>query len=238
MNTRSDFEPRQRPHAADASPLQAVMATSLAQEAHDVVRHLARVLDVKAGDRVLLIPGDGVLAALTLINDYGCNVSVLASAGDEPAIKPTDERIELNTGSLDALPFASETFDAVIVTVPLTSGVQSIARELARVLKRCGRLGVVALSPYRDQIGDDARGIMQQFHGTGQIRPAAAYRAVLAEAGFTAFLSEDRRREFRRSAEAIYREHMLENTAPNTATLGVLAAGGVSMTLLTAEKGL
>lgn len=236
MKTPSDFETRAR--LAGTSSLQAVMATSLAQEAHDIVRHLARVLDVKAGDRVLLIPGDGTLAALTLVNDYGCSVSVLTGAGDEPVVQPNDERIDLKVGSLDALPFAADTFDAVIVSVPLTSGMQHTARELARVLKRCGRLGMVVLSVYGDQIADDARSILQQFHGNGQIRPAAAYRALLAEAGFTAFLSEDRRRELRRSAEAIYREHMLESAAPNAATLGVLAAGGVSMTLITAEKGM
>ncbi len=97
---------------------------------------------------------------------------------------------------------------------------------------------MVALSPYRDQVADESGVILQQSEGAGQIRPAAAYRAVLAEAGFTAFLTEDRRRELRQSAQAIYREHMLEPAAPTTATLGLLAAGGVTMTLITAEKGL
>ena len=110
--------------------------------------------------------------------------------------------------------------------------------ELARVLKRSGRLGIVALSPYRDQVIDEAGAkLIQQPQGFGQIRPAAAYRAVLGEAGFTAFLFEDRRRELRRSAQAIYRQHMLEPTAPTTAAVELLAAGGVSMTLITAEKG-
>ncbi len=236
MNIPSDFET----HASSpsANPLQTVLTTSLAQEAHDIVRHLGRVLDVRQDEHVLLIPGDGVLTALTLVNDFGCHVSVLATAGDEPAVQPADERITFQVGRLDALPFEAESFDAVIVAVPVTIGLQRVARELARVLKRCGRLGMVALSLYRDQVADEAGAVVQQSQGGGQIRPAAAYRAVLGEAGFTAFLSEDRRRELRRSAQAIFREHMLEPAAPTTATLGLLAAGGVSMTLITAEKGL
>jgi SAM-dependent methyltransferase len=196
------------------------------------------VVDVRAGDQVLLIPGDGALSALTLVNDFGCSVTVLIGPGDEPAVQPTDERIQLKLGRLEALPFETATFDAVIVAVPLTAPLQRSTRELARVLKRSGRLGIVALSPYRDQVADEASEITLQGQGIELIRPAAAYRAVLGEAGFTAFVTEDRRRALRRSAQAIYREHMLKPSEPATATLGLLAAGGVSMTLITAEKGL
>lgn len=236
MNTPSDFGTESP--LRTQNPLQTVLTTSLAQEAHEVVRHLGRVVDVRAGEHVLLVPGDGALTALTLVNDYDCRVSVLGSAADAPIIQPNDERITLGTGTLHALPFESGSFDAAIVAVPVTSGLQQVARELARVLKRSGRLGMIALSPYRDQMVDEAGGVLRQSQGAGQIRPAAAYRAVLAEAGFTAFLSEDRRRELRQSAQAIYRQHMLEPTGPTTATLGLLAAGGVMMTLITAEKGM
>ncbi|HZB94428.1 MAG TPA: methyltransferase domain-containing protein [Herpetosiphonaceae bacterium] len=235
MNTSSDFETQTT--SSMTSPLQLVLTTSLAQEAHDVVRHLGRVLDIQKDDHVLLIPGDGVLTALTLVNEFGCRVSVLTGPHDEHTIQPADERIDLEAGSLTALPFESATFDAVIVSIPVVTGLQRVARELSRVLNRSGRLGMVALSLYRDQVADEAGAVIQQSQGGGQIRPAAAYRAVLAEAGFTAFLSEDRRRELRRSAQAIYREHMLEPGASHRETLGLLAAGGVSMTLITAEKG-
>ena len=235
MNTSSDFE---TPASfRSISPLQAVMTTSLAPEAHDIVRHLGRVVDVQPHEHVLLIPGDGALTALTLVNEFGCRVSVLVGAGDEQAVQPADERITLSAGVLQSLPFENEMFDAVIVAVPIVTGLQSAARELSRVLKHSGRLGMVALSLYRDQVSDEVGAIAQLGQGN-QIRPAAAYRAVLGEAGFTAFVSEDRRRELRRTAQAIYREHMLEPQAPTTATLGLLAAGGISMTLITAEKGI
>ena len=236
MNTHPDFD-MQTPSTA-MSPLQAVFTTSLAQEANDVVRHLVRVLDVKAGEHVLLISADGGLAAVTLAGEYGCRVSVLAGGGETHAVQPAGEGITLGAGTPDSLPFADETFDAAIVAIPITARMQSVARELARVLKHSGRLGVVAFSFYRDQVTEGNVAVVLQSEGAGKILPAAAYRAILAEAGFTAFLSENRRRELRRSAQAIYREHMLEPEAPAATALGLLAAGGVSMTLITAEKGI
>ena len=236
MNTPSDFETQA---AWSANPLQAVFSTTLAQEAQDVIRHLGRVLDLQKDERVLLIPGDGAFTALALVEEYGCQVSVLLSAATDVPVQPVDERVALKVGTPDALPFEAESFDAVIVAVPMMTRLQRVAGELARVLKRSGCLGMVALSPYRDQVVDEAGAkVIQQPQDFGQIRPAAAYRAVLGEAGFTAFLFEDRRRELRRSAQAIYRQHMLEPTAPTTAAVELLATGGVSMTLITAEKGI
>lgn len=236
MNTPSDFETQA---ARLSNPLQVVFSTTLAQEAQDVIRHLGRVLDLQKDERILLIPGDGAFTALALVEEYGCHASVLLNAAADAPVHPVDERIELKVGALDTLPFEAETFDAVIVAVPMMTRLQRVSRELARVLKRSGRLGLVALSPYRDQVIDEVGAqLIQQTQGFGQIRPAAAYRAVLGEAGFTAFLFEDKRRELRRSAQAIYRQHMLEPAAPMDAAVELLAAGGVSMTLITAEKGI
>jgi SAM-dependent methyltransferase len=216
-----------------------VLSTSLAEEANDVVRHLGRVLGIEKDEHVLLIPGENALAALELANSIGCRVTVLTPGADAPAVvKPADERITLETGALTTMPFEPATFDAVIVATPITVAFQRVARELARVLKHSGRLGMVALSLYRDQVAEEAGAAVQQVAGVGRILPARAYRSVLAEAGFTAFLSEDRRRELRRSAQTIYREHMLKSGAEESATLGLLAAGGISMTLITAEKGI
>jgi SAM-dependent methyltransferase len=238
MNAPSEFDMQASPQTT--SPLQTVLSTSLARESQDIIRHLGRVLDLRKDERVLLIPGDGAFAALTLVNTYGCDVTVLNNVAGEELVQPSDERIHFNVGALDSLPFEAGYFDAVLVAVPVTTRLQRVARELARVLKRSGRLGMVALSVYRDQVADEAGAVVvQQSQGHGQIRPAAAYRAVLGEAGFTAFLHEDRRRELRRSAQEIYRQHMIEPepATSSNATLRLLAAGGVSMTLITAEKG-
>jgi hypothetical protein len=235
MNTSSDFDTSASVRTSGS--LQTVWTTSLAQEAHEVVRHLGNVLDIQSGEKVLFVPSDGALTALTLANEFNCEVTVLINPGDEPVVHPAHEHITMEAGSLDALPFGAQAFDVAIVAIPLASGLQRTAKELARVLKRSGRLGVVVLSLYHDQLGDEYSNVANLGPQATQVRPAAAYRAVLAEAGFTAFLSEDRRRALRRSAQAIYREHMLQPTAPAADALGLFATGGISMTLITAEKG-
>ncbi len=217
--------------------IQTVWSTSLAQEAHDIVRHLGNVLDIQPGEHVLFVPSEGSITALTLANEFDCQVTVLVNPGDEPIVHPAHDHITIQAGSLDALPFEARAFDVAIVTIPLASGLQRTANELARVLKRSGRLGVVALSLYQDQLSDEQGVVAHMGEQATQVRPAAAYRAVLGEAGFTAFLSEDRRRALRRTAQAIYREHMLQPTAPAADALGLYATGGISMTLITAEKG-
>lgn len=210
-----------------------ILTTSLREEAQNLVQHLAHVLDVQPHERVLLIPGDDALAGLTLAQTFDCQVTVLLN--EATPVEPTDPRLSVEQGTVQALPLPDATFDAVIVVTPITSGLMAAARELARVLHRTGRLGMVAFSPYRDQIGEDAS--MEVAHASvmGQVRPAAAYRAVLGEAGFTAFLAEDRRRSVRQSAAAIYREHMLRDE-PRDTTLSLLASGGLNVTLITAEK--
>lgn len=135
------------------------------------------------------------------------------------------------------MPFAAGAFDAVIVASPVTTKLLQTARELARVLRYAGRLGMVALSPYHDQLATDATAQVAQAPVLTQTRPAAVYRAILGEAGFTAFLTEDRRRAVRQSAETVYREHMLRSEPEDTA-LSLLASGGLNVTLITAEKAL
>lgn len=236
MNTSSDFD---TPATARTSgSLQTVWTTSLAQEAQDIVRHLGDVLAIRADEKVLFVPSDGSLTALTLADEFHCDVTVLVNPADAPAVHPAHERIDVHSGALDNLPFGPESFDVAIVAIPMAAGLQRVANELARVLKRSGRLGVVALSLYRDQLGDEQNSVANLGQQASHVRPAAAYRAVLGEAGFTAFLSEDRRRALRRSAQAVYREHMLHQTAPNEEALGLFAAGGISMALITAEKGI
>lgn len=214
---------------------QAVAHSSLVQETYKLVTHLGDVLGLRSGEQVLLLPGDLGMTGLTLAQNFDAQVTVVTSAPS--AVEPTDPRLRVEHGSITALPFADGTFDAVIVVAPVTSALLPAARELARVLRRTGRLGLVALSPYRDQVGEDAAVEFLQAPVMTLARPAAAYRAVLGEAGFTAFLYEDRRRAVRQSAAAIFREHILRDE-PQDTTLGLLASGGLNVTLITAEKAL
>lgn len=204
-----------------------LVANTLQPNNHELLRHLGQVLGIKAQDRVLLVMDSNVDAARHMLAEtFDCEVEVLA-------------------GDLGTLPYESGQFNSAIVTVPLTKDLHAVARELSRVLKPAGSLGMVVFSVYRDQMPEDAAS-EQVMPLIDTARPAAVYRAVLAECGFTAFVTKDRRRDLRRAALESYREHMLHGSAdapvqapaPANQALGLLASGSVSITLITAEKGL
>lgn len=208
-----------------SSLIEAVVANALQPNDYELLRRLGKVLGINADSRVLLVaePADSARAALE--TELGCSVEVFR-------------------GDLRTLPYDPQTFDSAIIAVPLSKELQPVARELSRVLKPKGYLGMVAFSVYRDQMPDDTGLFDQVTPLLATSRPAAVYRAVLAECGFTAFVSEDRKRELRRVAES-YHQHMLPEDAaasqPTTTAaqaLGLLATGTVGVTLITAEKGL
>ncbi|HEY0734180.1 MAG TPA: hypothetical protein VGD69_04690 [Herpetosiphonaceae bacterium] len=204
-----------------------LVANTLQPNNHELLRHLGQVLGIKAQDRLLLIIGSNSDAAQQMLAEaFDCEVEVFA-------------------GDLGTLPYESGQFHSAIVTVPLTKDLHAVARELSRVLKPAGSLGMVIFSVYRDQMPEDTEPD-QVLPLISTARPAAVYRAVLAECGFTAFVTKDRRRDLRRSALESYREHMLHSSADaavpapelSNQALGLLASGSVSITLITAEKGL
>jgi SAM-dependent methyltransferase len=206
-----------------SSLVDAVVANALQPNDYELLRRLGKVLGINADSRVLLVaePADQARAALEA--ELGCSV-------------------EIFRGDLRTLPYSDQTFDSAIIATPLSRELQPIARELSRVLKPKGYLGMVAFSIYRDQMPDDTVLFDQVTPLLATSRPAPVYRAVLAECGFTAFVSEDRKREMRRVAESYY-QHMLPEdaaaTPPQTTlsqALGLLATGIVGVTLITAEK--
>jgi SAM-dependent methyltransferase len=202
--------------------LRAIVHNTLHANDHELLRHLAEVLGISTAPHVLLIASPDARAALE------------HSLGSE---------IEAYDGDLRRLPFADQQFDSALVAVPITQHLHAVARELSRVLKPNGSLGLVVFSLYRDQMPEDTRIVEQIGTLAAAVRPAAAYRAVLAESGFTAFVSEDRRAELRRSALASYRQHLLPADATPPAdemsqALSLMAAGSIALTLITAEKGL
>lgn len=210
---------------SQSSLVDAVVTTALQPNNYELLRRLGQVLGINADSRVLLVTEPADQAQTALETELGCSVEVFR-------------------GDLRQLPYAAGTFDSAIVALPVSKTLQAVARELSRVLKPKGYLGIIAFSIHREQMPEDTSLFDQVTPLLATSRPAAVYRAVLAECGFTAFVSEDRKRELRRVAE-IYRQHMLPDdvaSAPPQATaaqaLGLLATGVVGVTLITAEKGL
>lgn len=206
--------------------VEAIVANVLQPNNHDLLRHLGQVLGVQPTSQVLLIVEADDEAQAALKAALGCPVEVFH-------------------GDLRHLPFDTGRFDSAIVAVPVAKHLHTVTRELSRVLKPNGGLGMVIFSVYRDQMPDDIELFEQVTPLIATGRPAAAYRAVLAESGFTAFVSEDRRREVRRAARDNYRHLLLnrgeQNTEPQdpaAKAIGLMATGGIGLTLITAEKSL
>ena len=206
--------------------LSAIVANALQPNNYELLRRLGQVLNIGSQSRVLLIADNADQARRVLETGLGC-------------------RVEIYVGDLGRLPYEARYFDNAIVAVPILKGLHAIARELSRVLRPNGTLGMVVLSAYRDQLPDDEQLSAQVLPLIATTRPAAGYRAVLAECGFTAFVTDDRKRDLRRAALASYRQHMLPENAevPRvqdtvTQAIGLLATGGVGVMLITAEKSL
>lgn len=209
------------------SPLiDAIVNSALQAQYHELVRHLGQVVGIQANSHVLLIATGRVDDPKRVLETFGCRVAVASR-------------------DLHRLPFDTNTFDAVIIATPLHGKLHPIACDLARVLKPNGSLGMVVLSVYRDQMPDDTAWNEHVEPLLATTRPAAAYRAVLAECGFTAFVTEDRRRDVRRAALGSYRQQMLRHAEDSAVpargiaaqAMNLLAMGGIGVALITAENG-
>lgn len=205
------------------SLVEAIVANVVQPNNHELLRHLGQVLGISPTTRVLLIAESDQQAPDVLKHVLDCD-------------------LEVYQGEPHALPFDDQSFDSAIVVAPISKLLPTVANELSRVLRPNGCLGIAVFSVYRDQVPEDAALYERVMPLLVTSKPAAAYRAVLAETGFTAFVSEDRRHNVRRSARDTYREHMLrqntdtEQQDPASQALGLIATGGVGLTLITAEK--
>ncbi len=201
-------------------PDQAIAATIKPQN-YELMRNLGRVLGIQPGQQVLLLSNDDALQH-TLADEFRCD-------------------IKLFDGELQQLPFADAQFDAVIVARALHGALPTLTRDLARVTKPRGTLGMIVLNVHADYVAQ-AGDAIQSLHGA-MLRPAAAYRAVLAESGWTAFVSTPRQGDLLRATRETYRQYLLEPVAeatPHVApqALQLLATDGVTVTLITAEQAL
>jgi hypothetical protein len=204
--------------------LDTIVAAAVQPNNYELLHHLGQVLGLRSDHTVLMIADQLEAAHQVLIDQMGC-------------------QIEVFKGDPQHLLYEDATFDSLIVVQPVTQPLHPVARELARVLKPNGMLGMIIVNVHPDQIFGKAA-----FEHTKPLtaisRPAAIYRAVLAESGFTAFVSENRRRSLHQTALESYRQHILQSSADVPAqaedvvsqALSLMISGSIGVTLVTAEK--
>jgi len=199
---------------------QAIVA-AIEPQNYELVRNLGRVLGIEPDQEVLVLSNDDALQH-ALADEFGCDVTLF-------------------DGAMQQLPFANARFDVVIVARALLDVLLPVTRELARVTKTRGTLGMIVLNVHADYVAQ-AGDAIKSLHGA-MLRPAAAYQAVLAESGWTAFVSTPRQGNLLRATRDTYRQYLLDPAvaaAPRVApqALQLLATDGVTVTLLTAEQAL
>ena len=116
-------------------------------------RAMVAAIDPRAGQRILDVATGTGLVALALVRHGGCEVVALDQSEDmlggaraRLASQPDLARhVQLVRGEAEQLPFADESFDGLSFTYLLryVDDRAAVMRELARVVKPGGRIGMV-----------------------------------------------------------------------------------------------
>lgn len=141
---------------------------------------LVRELDVHAGERVLDVAAGNGNASLPALRRFA---DVVATDYVPALLEEAERRAEadglvLRTRVADAqaLPFADGEFDVVVSTIGamFAPDQEAVARELLRVCRPGGRIGVASWTP-DSVVGDMFRAVAQRVPPPPGLRPAVAW---------------------------------------------------------------
>lgn len=118
-----------------------------------VAEQLCEAIDLRAGERVLDVAAGNGAASLAAARRFGSVMSTdyVASLLERGRERAAAERlpIEFQLADAEALPFADRSFDVVLSTfgVMFTADHEAAARELLRVCRTGGRIGLANWTP-------------------------------------------------------------------------------------------
>jgi len=153
--------------------------------------HLAKVIGLRPGHRVLDVASGRGISAIHLARSVGCsvvgvdyspqNVASARGAGSEHRVS---DRVRFLAGDAEQLPVEDHAFDAVIAECAFCTfpDKPAAAAEFARVLRPGGRLGFVDLlrsGPLPEELDTLAAWVAC----IGDARPLEEYLALLEDAG-------------------------------------------------------
>jgi ubiquinone/menaquinone biosynthesis C-methylase UbiE len=160
----------------------------------ELTTHLGWVLGLGPDDRVLDVASGTGTSAFTLADVYGCRVTGVdyGERNVAEANAAGHQLCDFRLGDAEHLPFDDSTFDALISECSFCTfpSKETAAREMFRVLKPGGRLGLTDLTiagPLPPGLDD----LLAVVACIGDARPAAEYRDILASNGFVDFFEQD-----------------------------------------------
>ncbi|MGQ0678672.1 MAG: DVU_1556 family methyltransferase [Actinomycetota bacterium] len=175
-----------------------VLGDSYHPGGRELTRHLARLMDLRPGQKVLDVAcGPGTSAAV-LREEFGVQVMGVDLSGKSLERARTQaagrDRPAPLLGAADAenLPFASRSFDAVLCECALSTfpGKAAAASEFRRVLRTGGRLGLSDVTVDKARLDPRLLSLAGQAACVGGALSAAGYRRLLEAAGFSVIVSE------------------------------------------------
>lgn len=165
----------------------------------DLTRHLGRALDLRRGQRVLDVASGPGATAFLLAAEFGVEVEgvdlgeqSVAAASAKAAAGGLDGQVRFTVGDAERLPLGDASVDAVVCECAFCTfpDKPTAAREMARVLKPGGRIGItdVTLDPAR--LHEELRSLAGWVACLADARPVAQYAELLADAGLVVTLTE------------------------------------------------
>lgn len=161
---------------------------------------LAALLELKRQDRVLDVAAGLGASARYLAATIGCRVDALdlsttnlGRARQSPGVAGLDGAVRFLAGDVEALSYRDRVFDAVVSECAFSTfpDKAQAAREIFRVLRSGGRLGLADVTLEQEALPDELRGIVLRAACLAEAQTVEGYRGVFLQAGFDGFRVEE-----------------------------------------------
>ena len=168
----------------------------------DLTRRLLDLLECRPGQRVLDVASGRGTTALMAAVEYRARIdgvdlapANVALARGAAAARGLGERARFRPGDAEALPFPDGSFDLVVCECALCTfpDKPTATRELARVLKPGGRVGITDITADTDRLPEELTSVAAWVACVADARPTAEYLDLLTDAGLAIRGHEDHR---------------------------------------------
>ncbi|MEU3048067.1 methyltransferase domain-containing protein [Streptomyces sp. NPDC006984] len=205
-----------------------------------LTRHLARTLGLRPGMRVLDVASGPGTTALALATEFGCEVvgvdlgeQNVARAGHAAEKAALADLVTFHTGDAEQLPFEDGSFDAVVCECAFCTfpDKPTAARELARVLRPGGRVGITDITVAPGGLPPELTDLAGWVACLADARPLEQYADLLAAAGLRTALTERHDDALRRMVEQIDARLRVHRMTPTSKTGSLLTGADIDRAL-------